>query len=151
MDLLSISIGIGLGVSLLLGELFGLAGGGLVVPGYLALHLTQPLTVALTLAAGFAAYAIVRAFGSVMIVFGRRRTVLMILVGYLMGMLARYFIPDQGPTSGAEFRVVGYIIPGLIAVWLDRRGIVESFCSLLTASIVVRLILIIIFGTGLPA
>ncbi len=151
MDLLSISIGIGLGVSLLLGELFGLAGGGLVVPGYLALHLTQPLTVVLTLAAGFAAFAIVRAFGSIMIIFGRRRTVLMILVGYLMGMLARYFIPDHGPTSGTEFRVVGYIIPGLIAVWLDRRGIVESFCSLVTASIVVRLILIIIFGTGLPA
>ncbi len=151
MDLLSISIGIGLGVSLLLSELFGLAGGGLVVPGYLALHLTQPLTVALTLAAGFAAFVIVRALGSIMIIFGRRRTVLMILIGYLMGMVARYFIPEHVATSGAEFRVVGYIIPGLIAVWLDRRGIVESFCSLITASIVVRLILIIIFGTGLPA
>ena len=36
MDLLSVSIGIGLGVSLMLSEFLGIAGGGLVVPGYLA-------------------------------------------------------------------------------------------------------------------
>lgn len=151
MDLLAVSVGIGLGVNLLLSELFGMAGGGLVVPGYLALHLTEPITMTVTLAAGFAAFAVVRALGSVLIVFGRRRTVLMILVGYLMGMIARYFLASYLPEAGEEHQVVGFIIPGLIAVWLDRRGIVESFCSLITASIVVRLILILIFGTRLPA
>jgi gamma-polyglutamate biosynthesis protein CapC len=151
MDLLSVSVGIGLGVNLLLSELFGMAGGGLVVPGYLALHLTEPLTMTVTIAAGFAAFAIVRALGSILIVFGRRRTVLMILAGYLMGMIARYFLASYMPEAGTEHQVVGFIIPGLIAVWLDRRGIVESFCSLMTASIVVRLILILIFGTRLSA
>jgi poly-gamma-glutamate biosynthesis protein PgsC/CapC len=149
MDLLSVSIGIGLGVNLLLSELFGIAGGGLVVPGYLALHLTEPLTIIVTLAAGLAAFAVVRAIGSILIVFGRRRTVLMILVGYLIGMVARYFMAGYAPEAGVEHRVVGYIIPGLIAVWLDRRGIVESFCSLITASAVVRLILILVLGSRL--
>jgi poly-gamma-glutamate biosynthesis protein PgsC/CapC len=149
MDLLSISIGLGLGVSLLLSEFFGISGGGLVVPGYLALHLTEPLTVAVTLAAGFAAFIFVRMLGSVVIIFGRRRTVLMILAGYLAGMLARYFIAQQGGPDGVEQRVVGYIIPGLIAVWLDRRGIIESLCSLITASVVVRLLLILMFGARL--
>ena len=149
MDLLSVSVGIGLGVNLLLSELFGMAGGGLVVPGYLALHLTEPLTMIVTLAAGFAAFAVVRALGSILIVFGRRRTVLMILVGYLIGMVARYFMAGYVPEAGMEHRVVGYIIPGLIAVWLDRRGVVESFCSLITASVVVRLILILILGARL--
>src|SRR5208283_3255588 len=146
---LSISIGIGLGVNLLLSEFFGIAGGGLVVPGYLALHLTEPITMIVTLAAGLAAFALVRALGSIIIVFGRRRTVLMILAGYLVGMAARYFMEAHGAEVGMEHRVVGYIIPGLIAVWLDRRGIVESFCSLITASVVVRLILVLVLGSRL--
>jgi hypothetical protein len=73
----------------------------------------------------------------------------MILAGYLTGMLARYVIQAHGGTEWGEHAVVGFIIPGLIAVWLDRRGIIESFCSLIAASVVVRLILILILGARL--
>ena len=148
-ELLPISIGIGLAVKLFLSEIFGIAGGGLVVPGYLALHLTEPLSVIVTLAAGFAAFGLVRALSSVIIIFGRRRTILMILAGYLMGMIARYFLPVQSEEAAIQYSVIGFIVPGLIAIWLDRRGVVESLCSLITASVVVRLILILIFGAGL--
>jgi gamma-polyglutamate biosynthesis protein CapC len=146
-ELLPLSIGIGLVVSIFMAEYLGLAGAGLVVPGYLALFLTQPIVVAVTIAAGFAAFALVRAIGSFVIIYGRRRTVLMILAGYLMGMLARYFVQPEGMEP--EFVVIGFIIPGLIAVWLDRQGVIESICSLLTASIIVRLILVLILGNGL--
>jgi poly-gamma-glutamate biosynthesis protein PgsC/CapC len=147
-ELLPVSIGIGLAVSLVLSEALGMAGAGLVVPGYMALHLTDPVTVLITLAAGFAAYGLVRAIGSTVIIFGRRRTILMILAGYLTGVAARYL---AGEAMGGEemYPVIGFIIPGLIAIWLDRRGVIESICSLLTASVIVRLILILIFGTGL--
>ncbi len=147
-ELLPASIGIGLAVSLFLSEILGMAGAGLVVPGYLALHLTDPVTVGLTLAAGFAAFGLVRALGTTMIIYGRRRTILMILAGYLTGMIARRL---AGEAMGGDemYAVIGFIIPGLIAIWLDRRGVIESFCSLLTASVMVRLILILIFGTGL--
>ena len=147
-ELLPLSIGLGLVVSVLLSELLGFAGAGLVVPGYLALYLTQPLILAVTLLAGFAAYILVRAIGSFIIVFGRRRTVLMILAGYLTGILARYFVQLNQPDA-LEFAVIGFIIPGLIAVSLDRWGVIESFCSLVTASVVVRLILILVFGKEL--
>ena len=148
-ELLPISIGIGLGVNLFLSEIFGIAGGGLVVPGYLALHLTRPLSVIVTLAAGLAAFGIVRALSSIVIIYGRRRTILMILAGYLMGMIARYFVGVPSEEAAIEYSIIGFIVPGLIAVWLDRRGIIESFCSLITASVVVRLILILIFGSEL--
>jgi gamma-polyglutamate biosynthesis protein CapC len=120
-----------------------------VIPGYLALHLTNPLQVAVTVAAGLLAFFAVRALSSVVIIFGRRRTVLMILVGYVIGVASRYFMnfisfPD-GMTAG-EFAIIGFIVPGLIAVWIDRRGIIESICSLMIASVIVRLILIIILG-----
>ena len=49
-------------------------------------------------------------------------------------------------TGAEEFTVIGYIIPGLIAIWIDRQGLVETLSALLTASVVVRLILILVFG-----
>lgn len=148
-ELLPVSIGIGLAVNLFFSELFGIAGGGLVVPGYLALHLTEPLSVIVTVATGLAAYGLVRALSSMVIIYGRRRTILMILAGYLMGVVARYFIGAQTEEAAIQYAVIGFIVPGLIAVWLDRRGIIESLCSLITASVVVRLILILIFGSEL--
>lgn len=147
-ELLPVSIGIGLVASLFLSEAVGMAGAGLVVPGYLALHLREPLAVIVTLVCGFAAFGLVRAIGTTVIVYGRRRNILMILAGYLMGMVARRMVGELA--GGAEmYPVIGFIIPGLIAIWLDRRGVIESFCSLITASVVVRLVLILIFGAGI--
>ncbi len=149
-ELLPLSIGIGLVASLFLSEAVGMAGAGLVVPGYLALHLREPFAVGLTLVCGFAAFGLVRAIGSMVIVFGRRRNILMILAGYLMGMIARSLV--TGLAGWEEtYPVIGFIIPGLIAIWLDRRGVIESFCSLVTASVIVRLVLILIPGIGLNA
>lgn len=146
-DLLPLSIGIGLVVSLLFTEIFGVAAGGMVVPGYIALQLTHPLDVLMTLGSGFVAYLVVRGIASFTIIYGRRRTVLMILVGYLVGMFLRY--SDWTSPSGLNFDVIGYIIPGLIAIWFDRQGVVETLTSLLTASAVVRLVLIMVVGTEL--
>jgi len=150
-DLLTLSVGIGLTVSLLFSELFGLAAGGMVVPGYIALHLTQPMDVLLTLTAGLATYAIVRALSSIIIVYGRRRTVLMILVGYLTGIVGRTLMSGSTPvlwgTQPELIGFIGFIIPGLIAIWIDRQGLIETFTSLLTASVVVRLILILVMGS----
>ncbi len=145
MDPVTISIGTGLIVSLTLTELFGLAAGGMVVPGYLALYLDRPMTILLTLAAAFLTWAVVKGLSRVAIIYGKRRTVLMILVGFLIGFAARFLLirfggePDAA--SFANFQIVGYIIPGLIAIWIERQGLLETCCVVLTASAVVRLVL----------
>ncbi len=149
-ELLPVSIGVGLGVSLFLSEIFGVTAGGLVVPGYIALHLAEPFTVLLTLGAGVASYVLIQGLSSVMIIYGRRRIVLLILAGYLIGTAIRAFVESSG-VEGVEFSVIGFIIPGLIAIWIDRRGIVESLCSLLTVSVIVRLILVLLFGAQLKS
>lgn len=149
MEILPLSIGVGLVVSLLFSELFGLVPGGMVVPGYMALYIHRPLDVFATLAAGTLAFAVVRAFSTVSIVYGRRRTALMILVGYLVGTGLRWLLPSlQGPL-GEGVDVIGFIIPGLLAIWLDRQGMVETVSALTTVSVVVRLILILIVGPEL--
>jgi poly-gamma-glutamate biosynthesis protein PgsC/CapC len=153
LNLLALSIGIGLGVSLLFSELFGLAAGGLVVPGYIALYLTRPVDVAVTLVAALLTFFLVRIASSFVIIYGRRRTALMILVGYAAGVFlngalaALYEVGAESLEPGRymmEAGVIGYIVPGLIAIWLDRQGVVPTFAALVTSSVVVRLLLILL-------
>ncbi|UCE85274.1 MAG: poly-gamma-glutamate biosynthesis protein PgsC [Deltaproteobacteria bacterium] len=166
LNLLSLSIGIGLVVSLFFSEFFGLAAGGLVVPGYIALYLHRPFDVLLTLVAALLTFFLVRVASTFVIVYGRRRTVLMILVGYAVGVLLNgavgaafegvEVLPSLAgaetipamptTTNGAlvELRVIGFIVPGLIAIWLDRQGVLPTLAALLTSAVVVRLVLILI-------
>ena len=167
LNLLALSIGIGLVVSLMFSELLGLAAGGLVVPGYIALYLGRPLDVAATLGAALLAFFLVRILSTFVIVYGRRRTALMILVGYAAGVLIDAAIAAaleasveplavHGPPvvdsaigaistapAAIEIGVIGYIVPGLIAIWLDRQGLVPTLAALVTSAVVVRLILIL--------
>ena len=154
-ELLTVAIGIGLAVSLLFSELFGLAAGGMVVPGYIAIFLGRPFDIVLTLAAAIGTYYIVHLLSSFVIIYGRRRTVMMILTGYIVRMLMG-LIPFESLASlellsigDPSFKVVGYIIPGLIAIWIDRQGMVETLSALIAASVAIRLVLILIYGTNL--
>jgi len=164
LNLLALSIGLGLVVSLLFSELLGLAAGGLVVPGYIALYLTRPVDVAVTLGAALLTFFLVRIVSTFVIVYGRRRTALMILVGYGVGVvlstaLAAAFeaIGDPVVLSGEavlgqgavrpeviEAGVIGYIVPGLIAIWFDRQGVVPTLAALITSAVVVRLVLVLV-------
>lgn len=151
-DSLSLAIGIGLVVSLVFSELFGLAAGGMVVPGYLAMNITQPGRIAATLLAAIITYVVVHSMASMMIIYGKRRTVLMILFGYLNGILLSYLtgeLPLQA--INADLSAIGFIIPGLIAIWIDRQGMVETISVLLTAAVVVHLIMILFLGTEFVA
>jgi poly-gamma-glutamate biosynthesis protein PgsC/CapC len=104
---------------------------------------------------GVLTYTIVHALSSTVVIYGRRRTVIMVLVGYLLGMSAATLSigPFDGDlrTAGTELAIIGYIIPGLIAIWIDRQGIVETISVLLIAATVVRLVLILVFGMELAA
>jgi poly-gamma-glutamate biosynthesis protein PgsC/CapC len=158
-DLLSASIGIGLAVSLMFSEMFGLAAGGMVVPGYIALYLNRPVNVILTILAALLTFFVVKSLSTFIIVYGKRRTVLMIVIGYLVRGLFT-LIPlwqseglyELSLTFGdvtANFDVIGYVIPGLIAIWMDRQGVWETLAALITSAVVVRLTLMLVFGLEL--
>jgi gamma-polyglutamate biosynthesis protein CapC len=157
-DILTASIGIGLAISLLFSEMFGLAAGGMVVPGYVALYLNRPVDIALTIAAALVTYFAVHALSTFIIIYGKRRTVLMISIGYLVrGVMATIPFYTSDPLvrisemSGApaEFSVIGYVIPGLIAIWMDRQGVIETLSALIASAVVVRLVLMLVFGLEL--
>ena len=132
-------IGIGLVVSLLYSEVFGVAPGGIIVPGYLALAIQDPVIISLTLAVGLLTFFIVRVLATIAIIYGRRRTVLAILIGFLLNSLVRTVLGMGTPVGPFQIDVVGYIIPGLLAIWMDRQGLVITVTSAFTASIITRL------------
>ncbi len=144
--ILSISIGIGLITSIFFSEFFGIAAGGMIVPGYVALFLNKPFVIISTFVTAYLTCFTVHSLSTVMIVYGRRRTVLMILFGFLFGYAVRSLSIFGIDPLPIDISVVGYIIPGLIAIWIDRQGLVETFSTLITSSVIVRLILILITG-----
>jgi poly-gamma-glutamate biosynthesis protein PgsC/CapC len=142
---LILSIGIGLVVSLLCTELFGIASAGMIVPGYLAIYVTKPTHILLTLAVATATYVVVRLLSTFLIIYGRRRTVIMILIGFLLGAATSHW----ARTLGLQTTTIGYIIPGLIAIWMDRQSIPQTLASLAIVTGIVRLILVLVVGTEL--
>ena len=174
LNILAVAIGIGLFFTLLLTHTLGLAAGGLVVPGYVALQLTDPLSLAITLLAALMTYLIVKVIASFAIIYGRRQTIIMILTGYLIAGLFDLFIgnlvnwADLQMIAGGdgeqarvgmlestmlmsvmESSIIGYIIPGLIAIWFERQGVLQTLCGLAVTAVLVRLALIFIMPESL--
>ena len=46
-------------------------------------------------------------------------------------------------TQGADATVIGFVIPGLIALWVDRIGFVPALSPIVVATSLVRLVLVI--------
>lgn len=140
------AIGLGLVVSLVFSEILGVAAGGLIVPGYIALFLDQPLRIVGTLAAALLTLGVVRLVGRWVLLYGRRTLVLCALVGFVLGNLTHYAAGLDTGVNAALLESIGFIIPGLIAYWMYRQGIVETLCTMLIAAFVVRLALIVAYG-----
>ena len=144
--MVELALGLGIAINLIFTELFGLMSGGLVVPGYLALHLSQPARVVATVAVGALTFVSVR-FGlmRIIILYGRRRFGVTILTGFLWHGL---YLAGLGSLPGvsADLRVVGYIVPGLMANAALTQGWWPTVGMTLLIAVIVRLSLIAIGG-----
>ena len=136
------AIGIGVMVSFAFYEIVGFSPGGIVVPGYIALFLDQPIRILVTLLVALLTYFAVKILSNYIILYGRRRFLTMVLVSFLLKWLIEEMIIKM-PIPGIELRSIGYIIPGLIANEMRRQGIFPTIYSLAIVSIFVRLILLL--------
>ena len=139
-----ISIGLGIFLSLILSESLGVTAGGIIVPGYIALYLHQPMQVVVTFLVAILVWVIIQGMGKVMFLYGKRRIVLALILGFFFGYISRNFIylsQDIGSVA-----VIGNIIPGLIANWMDRQGIIRTLSVVLLTSVMVKLCVMILFG-----
>ncbi len=126
---------LGLLISLLFIGLTGFYPGGIIVPGYLALFMDQLLRIIGTLIAALLALLCYRAASRFLILFGRRRFVFMILLGGLWTFIWILVFPAIFPVS-FEFRVIGWVIPGLIANHFERQGVLVTTAALVTVTVI---------------
>ena len=134
-----IAIGLGIILSLFFTETLGVTAGGVIVPGYIALFLHQPQMVIGTFAISVITYLIVRLLSNIMLIYGKRRLVLSLLIGFLIG----FFVKEN--VQGGSLLVIGNIIPGLIASWMDRQGVVRTISVILITASIVQLILMLLY------
>jgi len=141
-----VAVGLGMLLSLIFTETIGLAAGGVVVPGYIALGLHRPIQVLSTSLAGFITYLIVKTLSNYILLYGRRLLFISILIGYLIGYATKLFPPIQFSAQTIDISTIGFVVPGLIAYWIHRQGIIETLAAMITVSVLVRLIIVIITG-----
>ena len=133
---LYVAIILGLTLSLLFAEKFGINPGGLVVPGYLALTMKDPKSLIAIFLLSLLTYIIVE-FGlnKFIILYGRRRFLAMVLK-----ILLDVFNVSMGMSLGI-LNGVGVVIPGLIANCYYKQGIKLTTLSTVGLSFVIFVIL----------
>lgn len=145
------AIGIGMFLSLILTETIGLAAGGIVVPGYIALTLHNPIHIISTIVVGIATFMLVKVLSRYIILYGRRLLIASVLIGYLLAYVTKISPALTFNALNFNIETVGFVIPGLIAYWIARQGIFQTVAAMIIVSSLVRLILIIIHnGAVLP-
>ena len=142
--MVEISIGLGIILSLVLSEALGVTAGGIIVPGYIALFLHQPIQVLSTFTVAVIVLIIIKLLSRVMFLYGKRRIVLALILGFFFGYLSRIIYIDTENINSVA--VIGNIIPGLIANWMDRQGVIRTLSVVLLTAVIVKLMVMIIFG-----
>ncbi len=147
--MIELAITLGLIFSLLSYEVFGLAAGGIVVPGYIALHLTDIERMLGVFVVSFITYLIIKVLGNYTFLYGRRQMVLSLIIGGLLANVSRYYFKFDIAASSIELQAVGWVIPGLIAHWFSKQGVFKTVSVLFVSSTLVRLIVILVFAGSL--
>ena len=143
------AIGLGLVISLLFSETLGLAAGGMVVPGYLALEIHEPSRILGTVLVALVTYAAMSLLSRHVMIYGRRRIVIAVLLGFGFGALSRDLLTFHLHQARVDLTSIGFVIPGLIANWMERQGLWSTLCVMTTTAVLVRLLLMILNGGGL--
>ena len=139
-----IFIGIGMVLSLFLTETLGVTAGGIIVPGYIAMNLESPERLIITFGISIITFLIIKSLSQFIMVYGKRRLVLALLIGFLLGYLTRSENNLVSSLTELDFAVIGNIIPGLIANWMDRQGVLRTICTVLITAGITKLFIMIV-------
>lgn len=125
--------------SLLFAGITGFYPGGIIVPSYLVLFINQPSRLLGTITAALLTYACYTIASRYLIIFGKRMFVFMVLTGAIWTFCWIQFFPLLYPAA-LEFRVIGWVVPGLIANNFQRQGVLPTSAGLVTVTVAVYLV-----------
>jgi poly-gamma-glutamate biosynthesis protein PgsC/CapC len=136
---------IGLVLGFLYYEFTGISPGGVVPPAYLALFMGQPHKIATTLGIAFVVWLILETASRHLIVYGRRRLLLAILLGCCLKLGIEYWIRPAIPIA-LNLESIGYVIPGLIANEMARQKAIPTVASIGIVTVMTYLTLLLLRG-----
>jgi len=135
---------IGLIVAVIYAEILDIYPGGIIVPAYVALYLDQPQRVLATILFAVLSLYTYKILSRFLILFGKRRFVMLVLLGVLWAQLWFILLPQffSGPL---EFRAIGWLIPGLLANNLEKQKFIPTLASMFTVSIITYFLVRVLF------
>lgn len=135
---------LGILLSIIYYELTEISPGGIIVPGYIALFMNQPLRILSTICISIMTLLIINFISNYAIIYGRRKFALMIIISYIVRVFIQHTVSQFALLEILFTAPIGYIIPGIIAQDISRQGFIKTISSLFIVSGLVYLINIII-------
>ena len=135
------SLFVGVVLSLIFAEKFGINPAGLVVPGYLALIFDQPIMLLSVLIISCLTYFIVsNGISKWVILYGRRKFAAMILTGMVIKFIFDLLYPLT-PFEMVEVSGIGVVIHGIIANTIQKQGVVITLSTTMLLTCITYIIL----------
>jgi gamma-polyglutamate biosynthesis protein CapC len=141
LPLLVETIAIGLVTSLLLAEFFGLSAAGLLVPGYIAFHINNPLLIFIILLATLLTYTSERIVAATTVLFGRRLLSLDVLFSFIWVFLIEQFLMWMGIPIPLILDPLAYFMPALIVMFIGSSGFFNTALSLVLNILIVLIVI----------
>ena len=133
--------------SIVFHELTQISPGGIIVPGYIALLLDEPVRVAVTIGLSLLTWGAVRLLSEHIILFGRRRCAVFIIISFLLRH-ATGLITAEAHLPVTAAMVIGYLVPGILAHEIDRQGVVKTLSSMLLVAVALKLVFLAFLKAG---
>lgn len=140
-ELETLCLAIGIATGMVFYRKTGLASGGIITPGVIALYIHDPLKVGIALAAGVVTWLILEGLVRFTGIYGRQR----LAAALLIALALRY--PLVALTAETSLWL-GWVVPGLVGADMQRQGATVTLASTVAASaataMAVQLILMVL-------
>ncbi len=153
-DVVRLAFLAGVVASIVLYEKSHLTTGSIVVPGYIAVFLIQPLVIAATFANALLAFWIVNRFlPRWFLLYGRTKFTVLALVSIAIQAVLLKASPSTGYLWESDIPLLvgaGYVVPALVAHDMARQGVRKTVRAVLLAGVIVAVPigLLLVFGAN---
>jgi poly-gamma-glutamate biosynthesis protein PgsC/CapC len=133
---------LGIIASIIFYELTEISPGGIIVPGYIALFIDNPMRILFTVIVSITAFLAVKLLSNFTILYGKRKFAVFIIMSFLIKFLLGNFAEVTELAVSASL-VIGYLVPGIIAQEIDRQGMTKTLSSMLVVAFAVKLLVML--------
>ncbi|EOM76160.1 hypothetical protein DW322_18485 [Rhodococcus rhodnii] len=145
-EVVRVALVMGIVLSMLFYEQVQLTTGGAIVPAYLALSITAPLAIVVTVGVGYLTYLLVSVvLARRMILYGRRKFEWEMLVGLALILLCTMIAGALGRFDPVWFALagIGFLVPGIVAHDMSRQKPLRTVAAIAATTLILVVFLVL--------